>query len=134
MPHPFPHLKLHLAAEPDRIYRNEMPPNPPVQPLTIKFTLEVRNGSRSDFKDPSASGHPFHVKLLQDGRQIALAPQFTNPMIRELKIAVDETAKYSVDLNIEDAHVLAVGIAQAEGEFTPTGDKTSIDIPVENAY
>jgi hypothetical protein len=135
MPHPFPHLELHLSAEPDEIYRNEMPPKPPIpQPLTIKFTLEVRNGSRSDFKDESASGNPFHVKLSQNGQEIAHAPQLTNPLVRELEIKALETAKFSVDLNVEDAYGLAIGTAQAEGVFTSTGDKTSIEIPVENAY
>jgi hypothetical protein len=42
-------------------------------------------------------------------------------------------ANFSVDLNLEDVHVLAVGTAEAEGVFTPTGDKTSIGISVENA-
>jgi hypothetical protein len=133
MPYHFPFLRLHLSAEPDKIYRNEMPPKPPVQPLKIKFTLEVTNGSRSDFHT-EASGNPLHVKLSQNGKEITHAPQIDDPMMRELKIPATETAKFSVDLNVEDAHGLAVGTAQVEGMFTPTGDKTSIEIPVENAY
>jgi hypothetical protein len=70
MAHPFAHLKLKLSAEPDKIYRNEMPPKPAVQPLTIKFTSEVTNESRSDF-DREASGHTLHVKLLQKKRLAA---------------------------------------------------------------
>jgi hypothetical protein len=133
MTHPFPHLKLKLSAEPNKIYRNEMPPKPAVQPLTIKFTLEVTNESRSDF-DREASGHPLHVKLSQNGKEIARAPQLDDGAMRELKIPATKTAEFYIDLNLEDAHVLAVGAAEAEGVFAPTGDKTSTEIPVENAY
>ncbi len=133
MPHPFPFLKLNLSANPDKIYRNEMPPNPPVQKLKIKFTLEVTNGSRSDFKG-TAGGNPLHVKLLQNGKEITHAPQLDDPMVREIKIPATHTEKFSVELFLEDAHVLSAGTAQAEGEFTPTGDKTSIEIPVEDAF
>ena len=133
MPYHFPFLKLHLSAEPDKIYRDEMPPKPSIQPLKIQFTLEVTNGSRSDFHT-EATGIPLHVKLTQNSREIAHAPQLDDSMMRELKIPATETAKFSVDLNVEDVHILAVGSAQVEGVFAPTGDKASMEISVENAY
>jgi hypothetical protein len=129
MPHPFPNLKLTLTANPGTIYVDKFHH---VQPLIITFSLVVENQSRSDFNGQAMNDDPLHVTVLQDGQKVAYGPDITGTMVKNIKIASGQKSPpFSVLVNFDDVQKLKLGIIEAEGEFTPTGDKTKISIPVQ---
>jgi hypothetical protein len=128
----FPQMKYQLKG-PDVIYKNTMPgpgqPSPNHEP--VKFTLTVKNGSRTDYHGKSPSSNPVRIVLMAGFVEVGHSPEAHDTMETDITIPAGQEKDFEVSCSVDNDKLPMMGSVTATATFLPTKETVMKMIPVE---